>query len=73
MVFANDLVTVYGRGGYPPPPERPTIEIVGAHCFGRDLSQDHYSSAYVGMVSTIGDVLPPADSSTFPPTVVSEL
>ena len=36
----GSLITVYGRGGFPPPPARPSVAIVGAHRFFRDLSKD---------------------------------
>ena len=42
LIWIEDglIVTVYGRGGYPPPPTRPAVQIVGANRFARDLRRD---------------------------------
>ena len=63
FVHNTELVTVYGRGGFPPPPARPTVDIVGAHRFGRDLSCDQYVSAYMGLLSAPAPPSVPADLS----------
>ena len=50
-VEQGNIVTEFGRGGYPPPPDKPTVTIVGAKRFLRDVQRDSIC-AYVGLVTT---------------------